>query len=124
MENGMMDKFTKAMKYVRSHADDVDAYMQLAEEAAELAAIAAKMARYLKGTSPCPVPPDVLADRVAEETGDTLVCLLVCHLIELPGKVPSTVENWMKYKMSRWANRLSEEEEKWWKEQQVDTGGV
>ena len=114
----MMDKFTKAMKYVRSHADDVDAYMQLAEEAAELSAATAKMARYIKGTNPTGISDSSdITNRVEEETGDTLVCLLVCHLIESPGKVPIAVEDWMEYKMTRWAGRLSEQEKVWWEDE-------
>ena len=75
-------------------------YEQLAEEAAELAQAALKVARVLRGENPTPVTAEEATAHIIEEFTDVAVCAKVLHLkadIKLA-----------KAKYKRWNNRLEE----------------
>lgn len=73
-------------------------YEQLAEEAAELAQAALKMARIIRGENPTPVTPEEASVNVIEEFTDVAVCAKLLHL-----KVNVEMA---KFKYKRWNNRL------------------
>lgn len=71
---------------------------QLAEEAAELAQAALKVARILRGVNPTPVHLDEAERDLAEELSDVTLCAQVAGLI------PD--QNFMRNKLIRWGRRL------------------
>ena len=82
---------------------------QMAEEAAELAQAALKLARILREENPTPVTEDAAELALQEEHCDVRVCARVLdeHLCLLSGT--TWLEN---QKMERWLKRLEEKEEK------------
>lgn len=82
---------------------------QMAEEAAELAQAALKLARILRGENPTPVTEDAAELALQEEYCDVRVCARVLdeRLCLLSGT--TWLEN---QKMERWLKRLEEKGEK------------
>ena len=82
---------------------------QKAEEAAELAQAALKLARIIRGENPTPVTEDEAELSLQEEYCDVRVCARVLdeHICLLSGT--TWLEN---QKMERWLKRLEEKEEK------------
>lgn len=76
---------------------------QLAEEAAELAQAALKLARIHRGENPTPVTPSVAGGNLAEEAADVLLCLKVLSS-EMP--LQDFVPGIMNQKLDRWIQRL------------------
>lgn len=85
-------------KYIGEHLTEAAMYGQLAEEAAELAAAAAKMARILRGENPTPVTAEIQKEEVINEYGDVLNCIDVLQL-----ESDSTIRH---YKKIRWQGRI------------------
>lgn len=78
---------------------------QLAEEAAELAQSALKVARIIRGRNPTPVTlPDAL-DSLTEEIGDVRLCISVLESADGWEFDTEAVED---MKLLRWYNRLNE----------------
>ena len=74
------------------------AYEQLAEESAELAQAALKMARLLRGENPTPVKKEVALGNFREELADVACCMWVL------GQGPDG--SLALQKMERWMNRI------------------
>lgn len=87
-------------EYVRDNLSEAAIWGQLAEEAAELAAAAAKVARVLRGENPTPVT-EAVAKEVA--VAEWLDVLNVANVLDL--KSDSTLQH---YKMLRWHDRLAD----------------
>ena len=80
---------------------------QLAEEAAEVAQAALKMARIIRGENPTPKTACEAAEALEEEMADVIVCMRVLET----GSIVIDVENVEKIaevKMKRWLERLEE----------------
>lgn len=78
---------------------------QLAEEAAEVAQAALKMARIIRGENPTPKTACEAAEALEEEMADVIVCMRVLAT----GSIVIDVENVEKIaeiKMKRWLDRL------------------
>lgn len=83
---------------------------QTAEEAAELAHAALKLARILRAENPTPVKPEAARAALSEEYADIEVCateLRACGLLDL-----TSVVRVMEEKRNRWESRLTEAEKK------------
>ncbi len=87
---------------VRTRLDRADIYEQLAEEAAELAQAACKMARYLRGRNPTPKSYEELLGNLIEELSDMKLVELLLDIY------PDA--NIVERKLARWAERLEEHE--------------
>lgn len=85
---------------VRNRLSKPDIYEQLAEEAAELAQAANKMARVLRGTNPTPKTEEEALKSLIEEYSD--VNLIAEDILEIS---PSTLTK--NYKLYRWSRRLA-----------------
>ena len=84
---------------IKSNIPVADIYDQLAEEAAELAQAANKMARVLRGTNPTPKTEREAHNSVVEEYTD---------LVNVAGNVLDIHPDWLvgEYKLYRWAKRI------------------
>ena len=85
---------------VKNHVSKPDIYEQLAEEAAELAHAANKMARVLRGTNPTPKTEEEVMNNIIEEYSD--VNLIAEDILEI--KPSALTKN---YKLYRWSRRLA-----------------
>lgn len=74
------------------------AFMQLAEEAAELSQAAAKMARYLHGTNPTEMTEQQIRQNIIEEYSDVM---LVARMLVVPYS-----DKVMDAKLVRWKQRI------------------
>lgn len=74
-------------------------YTQLAEEAAELAQAALKVARIMHGTNPTPISLIEAKDMVREELTDVVQCATYLEL--------GVDYEQIKHKEERWANRIA-----------------
>ena len=74
-------------------------YTQLAEEAAELAQAALKVARIMHGTNPTPISLIEAKDLVREELTDVVQCATYLEL--------DVDYEQIKHKEERWANRIA-----------------
>ena len=91
----------------------VDVVLQIAEEAAELSAAAAKYVRVLRGINPSPVSCTKACEKTAEEIADVLVALNVFGAIRIDSEhmritVDSRIFETMREKTARWAARIRE----------------
>lgn len=77
---------------------------QLAEEAAELAQSALKMARIIRGENPTPVTAAAAYDSLFEEVGDVRLCISVMEGMYGEFDTKEAEEK----KLLRWQNRLNE----------------
>jgi len=75
---------------------------QLAEESAELAQAALKMARKLRGENPTPVTHAEAMEHLREEIGDVRLCLRILD-DDIGGMDTSAIEE---QKLHRWLDRL------------------
>lgn len=87
-------------EFVKVNLSEAAVWEQMAEEAAELAAAAAKVARVIRGENPTPVTEPVAKEAAMAEWWDVLN---VASVLELHGD--STMQH---YKMLRWHDRLNE----------------
>lgn len=85
---------------IRDFLEPADCFLQLAEEAAELAAASAKMARILNGANPSPKSKIEVYNAVNEELADVIVVTTVLKL--------DIDYDFMAWKVARWAKRLEE----------------
>ena len=88
------------MVYIQTHLSEPARIEQLAEEAAELAQAALKMARVMRDENPTPVPYMEALRRLREEYTDVFVAAIAAELL-----VDSELG---KAKMERWAGRVKE----------------
>ncbi|MDD3040027.1 hypothetical protein [Bacteroides sp.] len=88
------------MKDIVLKIGEAATYEQLAEEAAELAQAALKVARIIRGENPTPVKPEDAMNHIIEEFTDVAVVAKVLHL-----KVDVGIA---KMKYHRWNNRIDE----------------
>lgn len=88
------------LQYIIEHVPAAARIEQLAEEAAELAQAALKLARILRAENPTPVDERVARDRVVEEYTDVHVAAMAAELLA-DGDIG-------KRKAARWAGRLQE----------------
>ena len=92
------------IRCIRENTQEAALYEQLAEEAAELAHAALKLARVLRQESPTPVTPIQAEMAVEEEYNDLLTVAIVA--------TAAKQENLMiEAKLARWAERLKEAEQ-------------
>lgn len=93
-------------EYIRDNLTTADLYLQLAEEASELAQAACKTVRIMKGNVPTPVSLDQAMLDVAEEYADVIIC---ARLIEMTGEHRlDTVDDTIVRKTHRLAKRIEE----------------
>lgn len=78
---------------------------QLAEEAAEIAQAALKMARIIRGENPTPKKAREAAEELEEEIADVLVCYRVLKTGSITIDT-ERVEKIAEIKMKRWLDRL------------------
>ena len=88
------------LQYIIEHVPAAARIEQLAEEAAELAQAALKMARVMRDENPTPVPYMEALRRLREEYTDVFVAAIAAELL-----VDSELG---KAKMERWAGRVKE----------------
>ena len=91
--------------YIRSKLSGQALVIQLAEEAGEFAAAAAKLARVMDGTNPTHVTYDEAVNAVAEEYADVLVAM---RATGIPGKHWREIGEFEIEKQKRWVQRLKE----------------
>lgn len=81
-------------------------YEQLAEEAAELAQAASKMARKIRGENPTPKTELTCLSALHEEISDTGNC--IDELISAGKLDKALIDDLKKRKMKRWERRINE----------------
>lgn len=84
---------------------------QLAEECSELAQVALKKARILRGENPTPCNIDDVNCKLSEEIADVFVCLDVLGYMPVHNEV-STIDIIRKNKLDRWQERLKKMKKK------------
>ena len=97
MVSGMLDYYD-SKELVRTRLDKADILEQLAEEAAELAQAACKLARYHRGKNPTPKTYEELQANLIEELSDMKLVELLLDIY------PDA--NIVEHKLTRWAERL------------------
>lgn len=98
-----LSRWVDNLEFVNSNLSQVDLYIQLAEEAAELSQAAAKMARHLKGSNPTRRNYSELEASVIEEMADTWLSFKVLYFgKDYHAKLTTTQVE----KLDRWASRL------------------
>lgn len=87
------------IEIIKRDIPKADLYEQLAEEAAELAQAANKMARVLRGTNPTPKSEEDARKDLIEEYTDVL---------NVGGNILDIEPDWLvgNYKLYRWKNRI------------------
>lgn len=81
---------------------------QLAEESAELAQAALKLARKMRGVNPTPKEEDECWDNLIEEMADVQVCW---EQLDLGFGVRKVIHDIAQEKTERWAQRLAAKED-------------
>ena len=113
----MTEKDVRNMEWetvsINKNLPHVDVVLQIAEEAAELSAAAAKYVRVLRGINPSPVSCTKSCEKTAEEIADVLVALNVFGAIRIDSAnlritVDSRILETMREKTARWAARIRE----------------
>ena len=88
--------------FIKSHVSEADKYDQLAEEAAELAQAASKMARVIRGSNPTPNGKiEAMKDLIEEYTD---VFLIANDILDLAPNVLTRIS-----KLNRWRGRIGNE---------------
>lgn len=89
------------IKIIRRDIPKADLYEQLAEEAAELAQAANKMARVLRGTNPTPKTEEEVRKNLVEEYTD---------VVSVGSNILDIEPDWLigDYKLYRWTKRIEE----------------
>lgn len=93
------------MTKVSDYLSESDILLQLAEEAAELSAAAAKLARKLEGRNPTPKSVEDCWGAFVEELADVVVCV---DVLELADKTVDVCSDIFDIKKARWLKRLEE----------------
>lgn len=103
MIDTMIPSAKEHIRQIRKRVVIEDIYEQLAEEAAELAQAANKMARVLRGTNPTPKTEREAYHNVIEEYTD---------VVNVASNVLGIHPDWLvgDYKLYRWSKRLEEAE--------------
>lgn len=100
MDGMNINEYGKNLETVTSQVPCAALFEQLAEESAELAHAALKLARAVRGENPTPVTKyDAMAD-ILEELSDVA---LVCEALDLEAD-----RQGMKKKLQRWVKRLQQ----------------
>lgn len=81
---------------------------QLAEEAAELAQAALKLARILRGENPTPKTAEEAAEHLSEEAADVLVCM---DVLVAATNYLTCIDETVDAKKMRWLERLKKQKE-------------
>lgn len=98
-----LPRIEESIKQIREKVPVPDIFDQLAEEAAELAQAANKMARVMRGTNPANIDEREAIKHVIEEYTD--VHVVAKNILEL--QVDGLQAD---YKIDRWAKRLEEKD--------------
>ena len=102
-----MDYMETLLLTIRQETSTEDILSQLAEEAAELAAAASKMARITKGTNPSTTSYGEALANLNEEAADVLTCMRVLGWLSDTESVrDGIIQGTIKYKTRRWAQRI------------------
>ena len=96
------------LEYIRSRVPVEKQYMQLAEEAAELAQAALKVCRTLSDENPTPVSHEEAREKLLEEIADVHLSMLVLGLVDDAPQRKVQAYVWEKFR--RWNKRLKETE--------------
>lgn len=96
-----LPRIEESIKQIREKVPVPDIFDQLAEEAAELAQAANKMARVMRGTNPANIDEREAIKRVVEEYTDVHVVAKDILELQVDGLQAD-------YKIDRWAKRLEE----------------
>jgi NTP pyrophosphatase (non-canonical NTP hydrolase) len=90
---------------IRRDISKADLYEQLAEEAAELAQAANKMARVMRGTNPTPKTEEEARNNLIEEYTD---------VVNVGTNILDIHPDWLigDYKLYRWTKRIEEKSQK------------
>jgi hypothetical protein len=92
------------LDYVRTSVPIEKQWVQLAEEATELAHAALKVCRTLDDTNPTPVSFEEAMEKVHEELADVRLAVMVLNLDNYSGNIDHT--KIMGNKLLRWVERL------------------
>lgn len=93
-------------EYIKEHISKDDLLYQLAEESAELAQAALKVARKLKGTNPTPKTLDECEADLVEEFADVELCLNLLGMFQ--DETEKRELEILDAKIARWVSRLKE----------------
>ena len=104
-ESDDLEGLRECVQLIRDKTTISGRLLQLTEEAAELAAAAAKATRIAIGESPSPMNLEECVDKVYEEIADVTACLTVMQ-IDFDKKINPIAC----YKLERWAMRLRRKE--------------
>lgn len=100
MDGMNINEYGKNLETVASQVPWAALFEQLAEESAELAQVALKMARVVRGENPTPVTKYDAMAGILEELSDVA---LVCEALDLEAD-----RREMKKKLQRWVKRLQQ----------------
>ena len=106
----MAPTILEKLEYIRRNLSREDMYMGLAEEAAELSAVASKMVRIIRGTNPAALTQQKCFEKVFDEFCDVLNVAEVLYL----GSAnidQGFVDTYRFAKINRWYNRLKKQKE-------------
>lgn len=92
------------LTYIADRISERDLILQIAEEASELAAAAAKVIRIMNGTNPTPVSYVEAKNNLAEELGDVELCLVLAQRKKFLS--PEMMLDCICQKTNRWSDRL------------------
>lgn len=98
-----LPRIEESIKQIRDNVPVPDIFDQLAEEAAELAQAANKMARVMRGTNPANIDEREAIKHVIEEYTDVHVVAKDILELQVDGLQ-------VDYKIDRWAKRLEEKD--------------
>lgn len=96
-------------KYIAKKLSKAAVLEQMAEEAAELAQAALKLARIYRGENPTPNTEDAAVGLLNEEMSDVMVCETVLEAKGIMDR--DLIVKIYEYKMQRWCEMLMEKEE-------------
>lgn len=99
-----LPRIEESIKEIREKVPVPDIFDQLAEEAAELAQAANKMARVMRGTNPANIDEKEAMENVIEEYTDIHVVAKDILELQVDGLQAD-------YKIDRWAKRLKEKDD-------------
>lgn len=99
-----LPRIEESIKEIRERVPVPDIFDQLAEEAAELAQAANKMARVMRGTNPANIDEKEAMKNVIEEYTDIHVVAKDILELQVDGLQAD-------YKIDRWAKRLKEKDD-------------
>ena len=94
------------LEFIRSKVSEEKRYMQLAEEAAELAQASLKVCRTMSDENPTPVTREEAMEKLYEEIADVDLALLALGLMD--NTPQQKVQAYVLAKFRRWNKRLKE----------------